>query len=107
MSRFNGRKAFVAKLVASVLSHHAETPGRLRAAAAGAQREALTFMVHGLKGLSGNLLAPGLKALANAVDGELRSQGPLPLDHIEALARSLESVLAELAHPAILEGTAP
>ena len=82
LARYNGRQDFVAKLAVTALSSHRETPARLRQAAQAGDMPGLTFAAHALKGLSGNLMARGVEALAR---------------QLEAAARAGETQAAELA----------
>jgi CheY-like chemotaxis protein len=99
LARFNGRREFVEKLAASVRQHHTETPAKLRAAARQGDREALTFMAHSLKGISGNLEAHRLHELAKAFEATMRAGEDLAAESVDTLAEALEAVLAELKHP--------
>ncbi|MCX7167021.1 MAG: MASE1 domain-containing protein [Rhodocyclales bacterium] len=97
LARFSGRNAFVMKLAASACEHHADTPARLRAATRLGDREALCFIAHSLKGVSGNLEARRLHELARAVEAAMRAGEDIVEQQGHALAEALEAVLAELA----------
>ncbi|MCX7167022.1 MAG: PAS domain S-box protein [Rhodocyclales bacterium] len=97
LARFSGRSAFVMKLAASACEHHAGTPAKLRAATRLGDREALGFMAHSLKGMSGNLEARRLHELARAVEAAMRAGEDIVEQQGHALAQALEALLAELA----------
>jgi response regulator RpfG family c-di-GMP phosphodiesterase len=98
-ARFNGRRDFIKRLTTSMRDHNVETPVKLRAAARQGDSTALAFMVHSLKGLSGNLSAHRLHELSTSVDATIRDCPEITAEMgltIEKLALTLEAVLAEL-----------
>ncbi len=104
-ARFPGRTAFIRSLLETVLEGHAATPEKLRCAVRAGDFEALAFLGHSLKGLSGNLAAPGLHAQAREVDERARlatenaTQETLKLagESAEKLAAGMQTLLLELA----------
>ncbi|MDP2809482.1 MAG: PAS domain S-box protein [Rhodocyclaceae bacterium] len=62
--RFNGRTAFIRKLVQTVLDSDSETPAKLRLLAETGDFAGLVFLAHSLKGLAGNLEASTVRELA-------------------------------------------
>jgi PAS domain S-box-containing protein len=105
LARFNGRQEFVQKLATSVLEHHAETPAKLRAAAQQHDRQALSFMAHSLKGVSGNMEARPLHELSKSFEAAVHAGQDITADSVEALARAVEAVLVELKCPDQQEGS--
>ena len=98
-ARFNGRRDFIKRLTTSMCDHNVETPVKLRAAAQQGDSTALAFMVHSLKGVSGNLSAHRLHELSTSVDATIRDCPEITAEMgltIEKLALTLEAVLAEL-----------
>jgi len=104
LARFGGRREFVAKLLASVREHHVDTPARLREAALAGDREALTFMAHGLKGASGNIEARTLLERAKACEAALRAGNDIATADVESLIAALEAVLIEQENTEKREG---
>ena len=104
-ARFPGRTAFIRTLLGTVLESHAATPEKLRCAVRAGDLEALAFLGHSLKGLSGNLAAPSLYAQARAVDEQARlatenaTQVALKLagESADKLAMGMQALLLELA----------
>ena len=62
--RYNGRRAFIAKLVTTLERSHGDTAERLAAAIEARAFEELRAIAHSLKGVAGNMEAPSLQALA-------------------------------------------
>jgi len=96
-TRFNGKKTFVDKLAATMLSSHQDTPAKLRAAAAAQQMDALAFIAHGLKGMGGNLMAWPLHDLAKQTEDAVRQGAPGAMAQAGQLAETLERLLIALA----------
>jgi PAS domain S-box-containing protein len=98
LARYDGREAFVAKLAATVLASHRDTPAQLRAAAAAHDPEALGFAAHSLKSMAGNLMAHGVRDLARQLEAAAR-QGDtaIAITLAAELARATEAMLAALA----------
>ncbi|HSD37406.1 MAG TPA: ATP-binding protein [Rhodocyclaceae bacterium] len=95
MHRYKGRSAFIEKLIATLLRTHGETPQKLRDAVRSRDTEAMKFLAHTLKGVSGNLEAGELYALANRIhsgEGEQNDAHVLTLE----LADALENLLTML-----------
>ncbi|MFZ4622801.1 MAG: PAS domain S-box protein, partial [Rhodoferax sp.] len=92
--RYDGRHDFVRKLANSLRLHHADTPGRLRAAQGSGDRKALAVMAHNLKGV--DLEARRLRELTLQFESDERAGCSISAQRVEALAAALEAVLAEL-----------
>ncbi len=99
LARFKGRGEFIRKLAASVCQQHADTPARLRTAAQDGDSEALAFMVHGIKGMSGSMEAHGLHPQSKELEAAARAGEKIKPLAIDAFAGLLEAVLAELEVP--------
>jgi HPt (histidine-containing phosphotransfer) domain-containing protein len=97
LMRYSGRQDFVAKLAASALASHRDTPDRLRGAAQAGDFADLAFRAHALKGMSGNLLAHGVQNLARQVEADARAKAPQALDAAIELAVQVEALLAALS----------
>ncbi len=95
-ARFPGRPEFVAKLAGLVLESHAGAPARLRELAAGREFEALAFLAHSLKGMSGNLMAESVHDLAKRTEASARASRTDAPVLAEELAEALEALLAAL-----------
>ena len=96
-ARFNGKRAFVDKLVATAVASQRESPDKLRAAAAEADFKGLAFLAHGLKGMGGNLMADELHALAARAEVAAKNGAEDTRELAEQLAQAMERLLAELA----------
>jgi CheY-like chemotaxis protein/HPt (histidine-containing phosphotransfer) domain-containing protein len=96
LARYNGRQDFVAKLAATALASHRETPATLRHAAQVRDLPGLAFTAHALKSLSGNLMARGVEALARQVETAARAREPQAADVAVKLADAVEVLLAAL-----------
>ncbi len=97
--RFKGRGEFIRKLAASVRQQHGDTPARLRTAARAGDSEALAFMVHSIKGMSGSLEAHDLNQLSKELEAAARAGEEITPLAIDTFADLLEAVLAELDDP--------
>ena len=96
LARYNGRQDFVAKLAATALASHQETPSTLRHAAQANDLPSLAFTAHALKGLSGNLMARSVEALARQVEAAARTKEPQAIEAAVELAGEVEVLLAAL-----------
>ena len=96
LARYNGRQNFVAKLAATALASHRDTPGTLRHAAQAKDLPALAFAAHALKGLSGNLMARRVEGLARQVEAAARAGEPEAVDLAVDLASEVELLLVAL-----------
>jgi HPt (histidine-containing phosphotransfer) domain-containing protein len=95
-ARFNGKRDFVDRLANTVLASQAETPARLRAAAAAGDGKALAFVAHGLKGVGGNLMAGEVHILAAETEVAAK-QGEAAMSELaERLALAVEHLLSAL-----------
>jgi HPt (histidine-containing phosphotransfer) domain-containing protein len=96
-ANFNGKTSFVNKLVAMVLTTQADSPGKLREAARRRDMEALAFLAHSLKGMSGNLMAESVReSAARAETAARQGRAEAPELAVE-LAGAMERMLAALA----------
>ncbi|MDP2880412.1 MAG: PAS domain S-box protein [Azonexus sp.] len=104
--RFNHRQAFIEKLLLTAQQSLAEIPAKLRDAANREDFETLAFMLHTLKGASGNINADALYQLARQAEDSALHRRPETLlltmqtaDALEELLRTLsdESLPSELA----------
>ncbi|MEC5385071.1 ATP-binding protein [Uliginosibacterium sp. H3] len=96
MHRYKGRTAFVEKLIATLLRTHGDTPRKLREAVRSRDTQTMKFLAHTLKGVSGNLEAGELHALAKKIHSGEGEQSDAPVLTLE-LADSLENLLEMLA----------
>ncbi len=104
LERYKGKQEFVRKLADSVLGSHADTPAKFRQAVQDGNRDALKFMAHSLKGVSGSLEARYLHSLVTAFETDLANETEVPPEQLEAFLLALEAFLAELRQPAPFEG---
>ena len=110
-SRYQGRQAFINRLLTKVLDSHGGTPARLRTAVAERDAATVTYLAHTLKGLSGNLDAPQMRQLAAHVESELGRTPPpgstIPAAKALALADQLDALLLEVQAHLHATGDAP
>jgi len=96
-ARFHGRDAFISKLVATAADSLATHGEALSAALAQHDCAALAFEAHSIKGITGNLMATPVAALASAVDEAARRQDAGAFALGEDLARMTSALSGELA----------
>lgn len=90
------RPAHIAKLVTSILKHEADTPARLRAAAAASDMEEMTFLAHATYNTALVAKAHGLQALAKRAENAARQALPEAVSRILDLALATEQLLVQL-----------
>ena len=90
------RPAHVAKLVSSILKHDADTPEKLRAAAAASDMEEMSFLAHATYNTALVAKAHGLQALAKQAENAARQALPDAADRIMDLALATEQLIAQL-----------
>lgn len=98
LKRFGGRRAFVDKLLGIALDSQKDTPTRLRDAAVQNDLEAMVFLAHALKGVSGNLMAQRLHEQAKATEAAARTGQPESAAMAQELAGLVEALLAAVAN---------
>lgn len=97
LTRFNGRRDFIAKLAASARKQHGGASARLRDVARAGDLATLAFIAHGLKGLGGNLDAGPLREAAMALEQAARAGSDESPALVAPLAEALDATLKELA----------
>jgi PAS domain S-box-containing protein len=103
--RFQGRDAFIRKLMGIALSSHKDTPEKLRQAAQAGDINQVNFIAHSLKGISGHLEAHGLHQLSKQVEKYAKDKHTDATSTAIELAAALDKVLAILAeHSKLAEG---
>jgi signal transduction histidine kinase/HPt (histidine-containing phosphotransfer) domain-containing protein/ActR/RegA family two-component response regulator len=95
--RHKGRVGFIRRLIRIALDSHVETPDILRHLAATEDFVALAFLVHKLKGISGNLVAASAQTLAVAAELAARNHDPVSLDLANQLADQFAALIDEMA----------
>jgi len=95
LRHYDGRLDFVKKLANSMRLHYSGTPEMLRKAARSGDSQAMTAILHNLKGV--NLEATQLHALTLALNAGIVAGHPVTVESVDALAGALDSVLAEMA----------
>jgi len=96
-ARFNGKRDFVNKLVKTAMGSQKDSPEKLRTAASNGDYQTLAFVAHSLKGMSGNLMADTVHALATTVEAAAKKQEAASLSQAEELAQGVEQLLVVLA----------
>jgi CheY-like chemotaxis protein len=94
--RFRGKQDFIGQLARSALENHADSPGKLGLCASTGDFQALVFLAHNLKGLTGNLAAPAVQALAAQTEQSAKAQDANAFEQARQLADNLVRFLAEL-----------
>ena len=96
LARFNGRQAFIDKLVATTLTSNAGKAADLRDAASRNELEAVAFIAHGLKGMAGNMKARHVYDLGAKTEAAARAGSAEARAMAEHLAAATETLMAEL-----------
>ena len=95
--RYHGKPAFIVKLLSTVEKAHAGTAAELRRLAESRDLENLAFLAHGMKGSAGNLMADGLRRLAQETERAAREgRGDEVVLLAERLALALEDMLDDI-----------
>jgi len=94
LAQFNGRQAFVDKLLQALLQSHTETPAKLRDTIKTADFETLAFVAHSFAGVAGQVRADSLRAFAKEVEQQAREGQKTAFDQAEVLAALIERFLA-------------
>ncbi len=68
MAQFQGRRAFIDKILSTFLQSHANTPANLRAAALAGNYDDLVFLAHSFSGVAGALQANDLRLQGKEVE---------------------------------------
>ncbi len=97
LQRYQGRQAFIDKLITIVRETNVEVPARLRAAARDGDLDTVIFTAHTLKGMAGNLQAPRLSELARETEAAAKAGQADALELAGALAETMDRLLAEVA----------
>jgi len=97
LNQYSGREAFVIKLATMAVNGQREVPAKLRAAAGSGDFDGLAFTAHALKSIGGNLMARGVRELAESTERAARRSDPQAASQAEELACLVETLLAELA----------
>ena len=93
---FGKKPGLLARALDSVVSSNAETPARLRAAAAQGDFKTMGFLTHKLRGAAGNIRANGLQQVAKQAEEACATESDQSSELVEQVAQSLEQLLAEL-----------
>jgi CheY-like chemotaxis protein/HPt (histidine-containing phosphotransfer) domain-containing protein len=96
LERFNGRQAFIDKLVATTLTSNAGKADALRDAVSRNDLEAIAFIAHGLKGMAGNMKARQMHELGMETEAAARSCHAEARTLAGRLAAATETLMAEL-----------
>jgi PAS domain S-box-containing protein len=94
--RFNGREAFIEKLLAAIKRDHHETPHRLRLAIETQDYETISFLAHSLKGVAGNLACETIRQKAITTELAARKQDNEVWSLTQTLALDTAHLLAFL-----------
>jgi hypothetical protein len=95
--RYGNRREFIARLLAATAREQAETPRRLRAAAASGALAELGALAHALKGVAGNIEAKEILELAKRLDDAVRGHTEPASPLADELATRLDALLGRLA----------
>jgi HPt (histidine-containing phosphotransfer) domain-containing protein len=97
LTSFQGREAFVDKLLGMLQESQAGTPQRLRQLVQEKNLDDIVVIAHGLKGMAANLLIHRLSELAAETEVAARAGSEEAFPLAESLAERLDSLLAEVA----------
>ena len=95
-ARYGRKPDFVDRLMTTARQSLAETPARLRAAAAADDLGEAALLTHSLKGVAGNLLAAALAQQATDTEAACRNGAADARVRLEALADAVAALLAEI-----------
>lgn len=98
LAKFDGRKAFVAKLLRSVLHQHGGMPTILRQYAERDELAGIAYSAHTMKGVAGNLVAAEVMRLAAKTENAARAEDAAATQLAHALSARVEVLLQELTH---------
>lgn len=99
--RYQYRQDFIDKLLATIAASHADSPAKLRAAAATGDIEAIRFMAHALKGIGGSIEAASLAEQARMTEDCARTTAGAAGRQALKLAEVTEDTLRQLAVAAV------
>lgn len=99
LARYHHRQSFIDKLLATILASHAESPLKLRAAAADGDAETIRFVAHALKGIGGSIESMPLIVQAVATESSAKAGAADAVQQALLLADLTDSVLALLDEP--------
>jgi HPt (histidine-containing phosphotransfer) domain-containing protein len=88
------RSASVQRLLQTLLAEHEPTPQRLRECMAAADAVEATRLAHRLRGVAATVFAVPLREAAERLEQEFHTQRSLEPALVEALAQTLETLLA-------------
>jgi signal transduction histidine kinase/CheY-like chemotaxis protein/HPt (histidine-containing phosphotransfer) domain-containing protein len=91
-ARYKNKRAFIEKLLITLLDGHSDSPAQLREMAAANDFSGITFLSHSLKGMAGNLSAKHIQDLAASVGAAAKENNQQAL----VLALELADTFAEL-----------
>jgi CheY-like chemotaxis protein/HPt (histidine-containing phosphotransfer) domain-containing protein/anti-sigma regulatory factor (Ser/Thr protein kinase) len=94
--RFQGRQAFIDKLIGLAIQSNRETPHKLRIAARQGNHAAISFIAHSLKGFCGNIHAKSAHELACQTEEAARAGSDNVPYLAECLAEQLVVLLAAM-----------
>jgi len=94
--RYGERKAFIAKLLATVRTAHAGTAADLRIAIDAQDMPRLALLAHAIKGTAGNLMSAALQDLAQRTEAAARTRRGEATALAGQLATAIDTLLAEL-----------
>lgn len=95
-ARYNGRSAFVERLLETFLRTHVDSPQRLRELVRAGELDEAKLIAHSMKGIAGSLEAGPLAQAAALADLAARDKRPDAPQRLLALAEALEAMLVLL-----------
>jgi PAS domain S-box-containing protein len=95
-AQYQGRQAFINKLLKMLIESHAETPAKLRAAAESSDLATLAFVAHSFAGVAGTVHADKLRVQGKEVELQAKSGDVASISAAETLAVTIEDFLRSL-----------
>jgi PAS domain S-box-containing protein len=96
-ARYNGKREFIDRLAATIISAHADEPEALRRAAETEDFPAIAFLAHGVKSMAGNIIAVSLQEAAITAENAARLSEPQAVNLALRLAQRLDELFVALA----------
>ena len=95
---YQGREAFVGKLLAMLIESHAATPEKMRTAVREGDFSTLGFLAHSFAGVSGSVRATTLHLKAKEIESRAKAKEEAAFDLVEPLCTLTDYFFDEIRH---------
>jgi signal transduction histidine kinase/CheY-like chemotaxis protein/HPt (histidine-containing phosphotransfer) domain-containing protein len=96
LNRFKGKRETLKRLADLALAGNLDLVAKLRLSAQERDWKTFAFLVHGVKGVSGNLEAAHLHAMAKSIELDLNKELDISAEQLETFLHAIEAFMAEL-----------